>query len=138
MQTTAVGPITFEDKEGVKYTITINGYVYLRLPKEKKERKIGKYDKYEQVFIKNERVNPDAIYYKLNSFGFPYHLLQFLYERLGLKKVIVNISHWKRYEIEADKIFNKELAQIRNYKRKGYELRLYIPIKYFKKIERRQ
>ena len=124
-------------KKGIEYIITINGYTYIKLPKEKRERKIGKYNRYEQTFIKNEKFNPDAIYYKLNSFGFPYHLLQFLYERLGLKKIIVKVSNWKQYEIEADKVLDKDkkLAQIRDYKKKGYELRIYIPIKYFEKKE---
>jgi len=137
-----VKPIRFKDKEGVEYFITINGVVFLELPKDKgkkkkKYRKIGHFDRHTKIFTKFEKNNPDAVFIKFNSFGFPYHLLKFLYEKFGLRKIIVKVSDWKKYEIEAEKLFEKGFFEEKflNFKRKGYELRLYVPIKYFQKIE---
>ena len=142
MQTT-VGPKRLRDKNGNIYVISVDGTVSMQTTADQKKdkwRKIGRFDRETGIFWKNEKYNPDTIYYRFSSFGFPYYLLRHLYEKEGLRKIIVIVSHWKQYEIEAEKVLDKEkrLSQIeiRDYKNKGYELRIYIPIKYFKKIEK--
>lgn len=146
--TTIIRPLKFKDKEGVQYFVSAGGTVFIELPTDKKKktknpyRKIGYYDFYEKAFIKKERFDINAVYYKLQAFGFPYHLLKELHSNpsYGLKKVIVEFPKFEKYEIDANLLFDKGYflkQQFRNYKNKGLELRLYVPIKYFKKTLRR-
>ncbi len=144
-----IKPLVFKDKEGVGYFISADGTVFIELPTDKKKkvknpyRKIGHYDFYNKTFTKKEKFDMNAVYYKLQAFGFPYHLLKELHanQDYGLKKIIVEFPKFERYEIDADLLFDKGYflkQQFRNYKNKGLELRLYVPIKYFSKTDLRR
>ena len=146
--TAVIKPLTFEDKEGVRYFISAGGTVYIELPTDKKKkaknpyRKIGHYDFYSKTFTKKEKSDTNAVYYKLQAFGFPYHLLKRLHtdQDYGLEKVIVEFPKFEAYEIDANLLFKEGYflkQQFRNYKNKGLELRLYVPIKYFSKTNLR-
>jgi len=147
--TAVIKPLVFEDKEGVRYFISAGGTVYIELPTDKKKkaknpyRKIGHYDYYHKIFIKKEKFDMNAVYYKLQAFGFPYHLLKQLHANpdYGLEKITVEFPRFERYEIDANLLFDKGYflkQQFRNYKNKGLELRLYVPIKYFSKTNLRR
>lgn len=133
-----IKPLTFEDPEGVKYFISAGGTVYIELPSDKSKknpyRKIGKFDFYTKTFIKKDNYK-DGTFRKLQAFGFPYHLLKKLHTEYDLQIVKVEISDIEIYSIEASKLFETGyfVKQYRNYKNKGLELRLFVPIKHFTK-----
>lgn len=138
-----VRPLKFTDREGVSYFISASGSVFIELPADKKSsknpyRKIGFYDFENKVFIKKERYKKDAVYSKLNAFGFPYHLLKELSTNklYGLEKIIVELEEIAIYSISVVDFFNSGYFlknNFRNYKNKGLELRIFVPIERFKR-----
>ena len=134
-----IKPLEFTDKEGITYFVSAGGTVYIELPTKKKKkvknpyRKIGKYDFYNKIFIKYEKLYENAIFQKLGAFGFPYHLLKELHanKNYGLEKVIVEFPDLETYTISSEKLFEKGFFL--NYKNKGYEVRIYVKIEEFEK-----
>jgi len=129
-----IRPLKFTDKEGITYFISAGGSVYIELNTKKRPyRKIGKYDFYNKAFIKEEKVDHNAIYHKLQAFGFPYHLLKELHanKNYGLNKVIVEFKNFETYTISTEKLFEKGFFL--NYKKQGLELRIFVKISEFER-----
>lgn len=131
-------PYKFTDIHGTEYIITVSGHCYIHLPKagKRKERKIGRFDFYTKTLIKEERKPQNAFFYSLKGFGMPYYLIQFLHQAFKLQKIRIEIYHHLSasfYEVDVETFFDKGIILNFN-KKKGMELRIYLPLEHWKKV----
>ncbi len=130
-------PYRFKDLHGVEYAISVSGHCFIHLPnaKRRKERKIGRFDFYNKVFMKEEKNPKNAFFLKLKGFGLPYYLIQFLHQAFRLETVRIDVYHQRSisvFEVDVNTLFDKGIFLNFN-KKKGIELRIYLPLEYWKR-----
>ena len=118
------------DKDGIVYGLQKTGkgilFAYIRTKNDKKFKHIGTIDLKEKTYIKD--MFNTIFFRKMKSIGFPYYLIKALVEHGAIDTLKVNLPD-RTLKISAEKALKE--GNFINYKKKGYELQIHIPIDKF-------
>lgn len=118
-----------QDKDGIVYKLQTTGntiFVYIKTKNDKKFKHIATIDVKSKTYEKS--MFNTVFFERTNTIGFPYYLLKALYDKGIVKKIKVDIAD-KTLVIDAEKAF--KVGRFFNYKKKGFELQIHIPINEF-------
>ena len=116
-----------KDKDGIVYKLQTTGntmFVYIRTKNDKKFKHIATIEN--KIYEKS--IFNTVFFEKAKTIGFPYYLLKALHDKGIVKKIKVETPD-KTLTIDTEKAF--KVGKFFNFKRKGYELQIHIPINEF-------
>lgn len=110
------------DKFGNALMIMNSGNVFLKLAKEKRNRKLGFIDRGKKIFFIN-RKRAKHLFRKSNAYGFNHHLLSKSksFDTISLK------DEFGEYEFPVSKVMQHGKTHL-HFKEQGFELQLFLPL----------
>ena len=111
----------YQDGEGNKLIVHTNGLVQMRLYNEIRVRNIGWMEN--RKYCKHE----DSIFMKFNAFGFNHAVIRILNPQ------VIEVEYQGDiYRINRDSF--EKCKKFLHFKKKGYELRCYVPLEDFERV----
>lgn len=110
------------DKSGNKLIITMSGNVFLKLTKEKRQRKLGFIDRAKKTFIIT-RKREKHLHRKTNSYGFNHHLIS---KSKTFDKILLK-DEFGEYQFPISKVLDHGRTFMQ-FSQQGFELQVFMPL----------